>query len=68
MVVSSIKTESMHLEQITNAKESHGQTALQEPPTFPHRSTEHVRIHHLQMLKRKIPRWKANFRGVKFVF
>lgn len=45
MVVSSIKTEAMHLEQITNVKESHGQTALQEPPTFPHRSTEYVHTH-----------------------
>lgn len=45
MVVSSIKTEPMHLEQITNVKESHGQTALQEPPTFPHRSTEYVHTH-----------------------
>lgn len=68
MVVSSIKTEQMYLGQITNVKESHRQTALQEPPTLPHNGNEHMHTHHLQILKRKIPQCKANLKGVKFVF
>lgn len=42
MVVSSIKTEPICLGQTTNVKESHRQTVLQEPPTFPHSSNEHT--------------------------